>query len=1122
MQINRRILLIAAIALFLTGILRAQDANLNRASVKPMSVVPFMTKAPTIDGVIGDGEWNTLHVSKFVGQGNDHLQQRPGEFWIGCDKKRLYIAVRSGVHPTVGAVTKIKNAIGSKDEGGTVFDDSIELWFHNAPNGGAGEYYQIMLNSAGVLYDQEFDAIEKIGRTYWRVAMTQAHKVENGIWTAEFAIDLASIKIKDPTQPLAMRVCRNYKYDWNQSRWAPRVIAFDAPETMPLVKFADTAPVVSEAGFQDDKGICVAMNVGNPGTRPMPVTVKLGYNAESQPRYYQETPAELKPGETKLFEYRKDFFTGDNYPALAEMLITGADGTVYYHRDVKWQTKPKGTGWAAMGDASPEESVQFGFEFHPTPRMARWKAEFAGMKGRQDIKTVRLEISPKDGGQAVYIATATPDASFNVPVRQETIKNLKDGIYEARLYLDGIKQAEKPVKTAIFGLRSDFPWMNNNIGKDDILIPPFTAMETKGKVIKTILREHTLAKNGLWEQVIADSRPLLTGPMRIEIVRGGKTEVVSGNAKIGTKKPTIVETRADWKSTVVKGRTEMAMEYDGCAKVTITLEPRDDKQIDAMRLVIPLTNKEMTLMHAVGDGIRFNYAGKVPAGDGRVWSSDKASRSQILGTFLPYIWVGGESRGICWFAGNDKDWILDPKEQTPALELRRNGGTLELVVNLVQIPAVLGRERKIVFGLQATPTRPMPANWRQMGVASGVSEDYQVLGMCSYWGADLYNVAPRGGDYEVVRKIAARGRGEGRDNAFFDAYMAKNPDKKAEINWSANGGKTAGIIPYTNLRGDNDRNPEWFIYQDEWRKASFSDRTPPGGYGGAVDFVVSLPPSRVDFLLYNYQKLIENGFAAVYWDNICIYGNANPVTGTAYTRDIGGVQPEADIWRVREVCKRTAVMLHKMGKKNVTVPHMTNALLIPAFSWTGINLDWEWKYGNTDYQDRFTRDYIRACSLGLTHGGVPMILDGTKDTRTKEETEWVNRTQIAACVPHEIKVWQVSSLYGKLLKAMFAMGYGTPECVVHHYWDEKPMATVEGIDGIFLVLAGKDKVMLVVSDYGNGGTGKVMLDIKRLGLPTNYTAVNWEKPDEKLTADGGVIELKDFKKHDFRVIVISR
>jgi hypothetical protein len=1134
----------AGAAAVTTGMTWAQEADLNRPSARPTAVIPFLAKAPTIDGVIGDGEWATLHVGRFVSQQSDLLQQRPGEFWVGCDRKRIYIAVRSGVHPSAGAVTKIRPeaGAGAKDEQGTVFDDSIELFFNNAPEGGAGEYYQVLVNSAGALYDQEFDAAEKIGRTYWRAPVEQVHKVEKGIWTAEFAIDLASIKVKDPSQPLAMRVCRNYKHNWDQSRWAPRVIAFDAPETMPRIRFADNAPIVSEVGFQDEKGICVAIDVTNPGAKPLPLKVKLGYNAESQPRYFSETPAELKPGETRRFEYRKDLFTGDNYPALAEILVTAADGAVLHHRDVKWQTKPKGNGWAPMGDAPPEEAVQLGFEFHPTPRVARWKVEYAGMKGREEIRAVRLEIAPTDAGaKAVATFTVTPSPTFEVPVRSDTIANLKDGIYEARVYLDGAKPADKPIKTAIFGLRTDFPWLNNTIGEDDIVIPPYTPMEVSGRAIKTILREHQLADNGLWQQVTADGRPMLAGPMRIEVVRDGKTEIAQGKAQIGARKPTAVEADAAWQTVGVKGRTHMNMEYDGCAKVTVTLTPADDQPIDALRLVIPLKDAETPLMHAAGDGIRFNYAGVVPQGEGRVWGSDKASRSQMLGTFLPYVWVGGESRGLCWFAGNDKDWVLDPKEQVAALELHRKAGALELVVNLVQVPAAMQRERTIVFGLQATPARPMPENWRRMGVTSAVPENYQILGMCSYWGADLYNVAPRRGDYEIVRKIASRGRGE-LDTAFFNVYKARNSDIQAEINWSANGGKVDGIIPYTNMRGDNDRNAEWFVYQDEWRNAAFSDRTPPGGHSGPVDFCVALAPSRVDFLLYHYKKLLENGFAAIYWDNIYIMGNANPITGAAYLRGIGGMQPEADIWQIREVTRRTAVLLHLMGKKNVSVPHMTNALLVPAFCWTGINLDWEWKYGSSDYQDRFKRDYIRACSLGLSHGGVPMILDGTKDTRSAAEREWVDRTQVAATIPHEIKVWQAPAIHGKLMQVMMAVGYGEPGCAVHHYWDENPVAKLEGIDGIWIAIAGKDKVLLVVSDYGNGGTAKVTLDTARLGLPANFKAVDAEKAfapfgqpvmlDKAfeqevgqglaIAAQGGAITLKDIRKHDFRALLIRK
>ncbi len=890
---------------------------------------------------------------------------------------------------------------------------------------------------------------------------------------------------------------------------------------MPTVKFIDQAPVVNEVGFQDDKGINVAVELSNTTNAPLPVNVKLGYNAESQPRYYDEKSVTLAPGKTQLFEYRKDFFTPDNYPALAEIQVTGQDGTVFYHRDVRWHTRPEGEYWVPMGDKSAEEAVLFGFEFHPSWKTLRWKADYAGMKGREDIKQVRLVVTPKDGGKPVHESAYETNENFIVPVQTQELKKLKDGMYQAAIYLDADKPGTESVKSVLFEMKSDYEWLGNDIGKADIVIPPFTPMQVKGGTVATVLREHELGDNGLWKQIVAEGTPVLAAPMRIEVVRDGKAEAADGKAKITGRKATEVKAQSTWKAPGVKGRTAMDIEYDGCARITLSFEPTDDQPIDGLRLVIPLKDSVAPLMHAVGDGIRFNYGGRVPAGDGRVWASDKASRNDFLGTFLPYIWVGGESRGLCWFAGNDSDWIVDPELKTAALELHRTDGVLELVVNVVQLPTTLDRKHEIVFGLQATPTRPMPDNWRQMGVTSRVPVDYKILGMTKYWGGNLYTVVPRERDYEIIRKITDAATEAERDDAYIEAYKKKYPDIQAEINWSAQPGKAAGVIPYTNLRGGFTRLPEWFTFQDEWRNAPFSPRVAEPGAGGTIDFVVALPPSRVDYLLYHYKKFIENGFSSIYWDNIYIEANKNAVTSNAYTMPVGGIQPEGDIWQVREVTKRTAVMLHQMGKPNASVPHTTNAFLIPAFSWTGFNLAWEWKYGAADFQDRFTRDYTRACTIGRTAGSVPLILQGITGVKSSEKRAWVERTRIAVCVPHEIKVWQTDGLFMKLTQAMIAMGYGE-DAKVYNYWEENPVVTVDGLESAWLVVEGKDKIMLVISDYGNGGTAKVTLDTKRLGLPANFTAVNWENPNDKTTAANGTIALPNFRKHDFRALVIGK
>jgi len=398
-----------------------------------------------------------------------------------------------------------------------------------------------------------------------------------------------------------------------------------------------------------------------------------------------------------------------------------------------------------------------------------------------------------------------------------------------------------------------------------------------------------------------------------------------------------------------------------------------------------------------------------------------------------------------------------------------------------------------------------------------------VLGMCSYWGGQLYSVFPRERDFTIVQKIAQSKKQGIVDKEFFDAYCKKFPEITPEVRWSANPGKAQAVIPYTNIRGAITYTPEWVVYQNEWQRSNFPDRqTERNITWGGLDGSVTPTASRCDFLLYYYREFLRHGFDGLYWDNIAIASNNNPVCGNGYHREDGSFQPSCDIWELREVTKRMAVLADEQGKVNVNMPHMTNAYLIPVFSWTGINLDWEWKYGATDFQDRVQPDYIRAASIGLQGGNVPVILSGIRETTSTEQTRWVERTRIAVCVPHELKIWEADNLYRKLTKMMYDLGYGTDACKVYRYWEEKPVVNIAGMKAIWLVLETKDTVLLFLCDYGEGGSGKITLDTTRLGLPRDFTAVNWENPKDTVHAANGVLEVKDIVKHDFRVWVIQK
>lgn len=74
-----------------------------------------------------------------------------------------------------------------------------------------------------------------------------------------------------------------------------------------------------------------------------------------------------------------------------------------------------------------------------------------------------------------------------------------------------------------------------------------------------------------------------------------------------------------------------------------------------LRVSIKLT--EATVMHAVTDSLRLHYAGAIPAGEGEVYNTTSINRFQLPGPFVPYIWIGGPSRGVALFADSDRDWV---------------------------------------------------------------------------------------------------------------------------------------------------------------------------------------------------------------------------------------------------------------------------------------------------------------------------------------------------------------------------------------------------------------------------------------------------------------------------------
>jgi hypothetical protein len=757
-------------------------------------------------------------------------------------------------------------------------------------------------------------------------------------------------------------------------------------------------------------------------------------------------------------------------------------------------------------------SLDYRYAYYPSHNLVRFHLPQPPV----DATDWHLALRPQQGGAVLAersgkLPTAAGGEAMPVP-------DLPEGDYTLTLTLTG--GAETVIEER--GIRRDRPeWEGNQLGRDDVVIPPFTPLvvEADGPVVKSVLRRHVHGAAGLWRQVISQDRELLAGPVRIEVSQGGKVHTAEGQPpRITTATPTRVAGQAAWTAGPLSGTTRFAYDYDGLKTITLELAPTET-EVDGVQLVIPLRAAEAWLLHPVTTQLRQHYAGRIPAlpagagPAGRVWDSTQVP-DRLDGTFVPYVYLGGPERGISFAADNDRDWITD--KATPMMVIEREGDTVLLRLNLVAKRAQLARARTLTFALQATPAKPMPeepVNWRRWWANTGTDKDVGSV-QINFWGGNGYwggrhfatSVYPDGKDYSFWEKLAEQRRTGKLDKDFaqrwFGRYAALEekqrqefePAMRAGFEWSsftpANLPETEKfncVIPYTNARGASGETREFLTtYIDEWLAGDIVDpawsgrstferprRAHAAFPGFACWYQVEPVPSRSDMLLYYHRKMLDTFADGIYWDNFFLQPNYAPAEagGPGYVDDDGRPRAGVNLTGFRDLVKRTATMMHVMGRRPLTYIHMTNTNIVPMLSFGTVNLDWEWRdqgqLGSMDLQDRMDLDLILAQSLGLQTGNVSVGITGNiLKGGGGVSRDWLHRTGMAVSFPHEIRMHQGTEEVSFVQTQLARFGYGQPDCRVYRSWEEGFPLKTQGAENRALVLARGGKAMIALGNFG--------------------------------------------------------
>lgn len=826
-----------------------------------------------------------------------------------------------------------------------------------------------------------------------------------------------------------------------------------------------------------------------------------------------------------------------------------------------------------------EGGTEFRFAYYPSYDTIR----FCIVSAPKGVSA--WDISLKKSPDGKVLASKAGHLPFLKSGEMLATPKLTSSDYLLTLVLSGDNGARYEIQRTF--TRQAFPWEKTALGRSDIVIPPFTPMKvnTRQGTVDCVLRRHQMSDIGLWTQVTSEDHALLTGPLRLEVQAGGQRYTASGKpVSFSTKKATRVAGHTSWQAGPLHGSTSFDYDYDGMMKVTLQLQPAQE-QVESIDLVIPLKSEEAWLMHPVTDYLRMHYAGRIPAqwsgeqnatpqSQGKVWDSANIPRSQLPAPFVPYIWVGGPERGICWFAENTKDWLLDAK--APTLEIRRQGDTVALVVHFVTRPAVITRERTIVFGLQATPAKPMPETpynfrrWWEVATKSTTSDiaQFKLIGSCYYWGAAGPCLAfyPAFKNFSIYDALGKARRTGIPDRSFLEKWLSQfngpefTDEERATYRaslswmvgqlayWRSTPDKVSYVIPYTNGRSIN-WDDEVKTYLDEWSTIDIADPRWPGeerfqrepngnfvvsnwssknkvpGETAGVAYGNDPASSWVDMVLYYEKKMFESFADGIYWDDFFFVANYNPVAGPGYIDDDGTLRPGVNIFGFRELVKRTAVMQYQMGMRPLSFIHMTNVNAVPILSFGTILLDHEWRdtgaNATKDFQDRLDLNgdtsMLLAQSTGFQSGNIGVVIDRFHEG----DRQHLLRTAMAVALPHEMKfqmVWEEQAK--KVIDLLSNFGYGKPDCKVYRYWEEPQPVTATGADVKLLTLNRNNRALIIAGNMGEAGDVTLNLDLKVLHVPEDAIAVNMETGAPITKLGPGKFQFP-IEKHDFRLVLVE-
>ncbi len=861
--------------------------------------VPYAEKPPTLDGKMDPMEWrDSVVIPSGAGM------PRQAYFHLMWREDALYLAQVSPLRPGERPLRRFRDP----EKGADCHDDTCEVYVSTdqlGQNGRTPEFFQVIFGPVDdvIWYQISQYSIGQVVSN-WRPGWESRNGItpDGKNWVTECRIPVKGFfyqgELKDGAT-WKLNFCRDWKRPW---QWGG--FGYVSPPS-PKAVFRKQAPAVKLAGIE-------SLNFGTPDAtvtidplgKPVKGTAEIRITQDKAVIVEQNMPLDLDGNTPLVVGPFPDAKITKGKAGEFNATLKNADGAVFY----RWSVPFVEGNHEGVAFEPPTDAFFATLSSNPLREISFLQADFDELDeaARAKISTASAMLLD-ERGKSLGEFPAPTIIDHHCVIQAKWPSDLPYGAYRFHISLRDeagkeISSVDKPFSK--LDPVKEFPWWGNTVGFSRNVLEPWTPVVADETSSRVWGRKIVFAETGLPAQVTSQGQPLLAGPVILvgTLSDGSPMKIEGRGVKLLERAQDRGVHEGVFAGSGIVGTARAETEFDGCAKFTVKIKPEGQAvKLKELAILIPYHATRATHFRAnTWPKISF-YAGKTPAGQGVVWESRSINDDHPLavGYFIPYIWLGTQDVGLCWFAGNDKGWW--PTETRSAQELVRDGDAVILRLNLAAEEVTLDGEREIVFGMQANPVKPlarMPDPLNSTSFNGPVREGRVDLAVKDV-SEDAQIQRPRPSNWDVSRKSVAAGR--------------------------ANGIPSVPYIAHTDPGAIDPKEMDYFT-------GAWTGRGP--AEIGSHTFMLALQRSYADYYVYWFDQWVrECGVSGFYVDNTWCCIVRNPDMPPSYRLPDGRVQGGFTIWEDREFMRRLQTVLQQRGVRPLTLwSHMTHCPLIPILS----------------------------------------------------------------------------------------------------------------------------------------------------------------------------------------------